>query len=84
MDLEPVSWDWDRRDGTMDGKKDSGFVAQEVDEVIQDWEAEDILPSLLNKNNNEAWEVGNAALIPVLVKAIQELKKELDSCKAGK
>tara|TARA_R100000742_G_C4279594_1_gene104641 strand:+ start:2413 stop:3768 length:1356 start_codon:yes stop_codon:yes gene_type:complete len=84
MDLEPVSWDWDRRDGTMSGKKDSGFVAQELDEVIQDWDAEDVLPSLLNKNNNEAWEVGNAALIPVLVKAIQELKKELDSCKAGK
>ncbi len=84
MDLEPVSWDWERRDGTMKGKKGSGFVAQEIDEVVQDWEAEDILPSLVNKNNPDAWEVGNAALIPVLVKAIQELKAELDECKAGK
>ena len=84
MDLEPVSWDWERRDGTMKGKKGSGFVAQEIDEVVQDWEAEDILPSLVNKNNPDAWEVGNAALIPVLVKAIQELKAQLDECKAGK
>ena len=84
MDLDPVSWDWDRRDGTMQGKKGSGFVAQEIDEVVQDWEAEEILPSLVNKNNPDAWEVGSAALIPVLVKAIQELKEELDACKAGK
>jgi len=84
MDLEPVSWDWERRDGTMKGKKGSGFVAQEIDETVQEWEAEDILPSLVNKNNPDAWEVGNAALIPVLVKAIQELKAELDECKAGK
>jgi len=84
MDLEPVSWDWDRRDGTMKGKKGSGFIAQEIDEVIQDAEAEEILPSLVNKNNPDAWEVGSAALIPVLVKAIQELKAELDACKAEK
>ena len=68
MELEPVSWDWDRRDGTMEGKKGSGFIAQEIDEVIQENEAEEILPSLVNKTNPDAWEVGNAALIPVLVK----------------
>ena len=84
MELEPVSWDWDRRDGTMEGKKGSGFIAQEIDEVVQDNEAEEILPSLVNKTNPDAWEVGNAALIPVLVKAIQELKAELDACKAEK
>ena len=84
MELEPVSWDWDRRDGTMEGKKGSGFIAQEIDEVIQENEAEEILPSLVNKTNPDAWEVGNAALIPVLVKAIQELKEELDACKAEK
>lgn len=84
MELEPVSWDWDRRDGTMKGQKGSGFIAQEVDEVVQANEAEDILPSLVNKRNPDAWEVGNAALIPVLVKAIQELKAELDACKAEK
>ena len=83
MELEPVSWDWDRRDGTMKGQKGSGFIAQEVDEVVQANEAEDILP-IVNKRNPDAWEVGNAALIPVLVKAIQELKAELDACKAEK
>ena len=49
MELEPVSWDWDRRDGTMKGQKGSGFIAQEVDEVVQAHEAEDILP-IVNKN----------------------------------
>ena len=59
MELEPVSWDWDRRDGTMKGQKGSGFIAQEVDEVVQAHEAEDILP-IVNKRNPDAWEVGNA------------------------
>jgi hypothetical protein len=84
LGLDPVTWEWDRRDGSLEGKKDSGFVAQDIDETIEDFEAKEILPSLLNKNNPDAWEVGNAALIPVLVKAIQELKAELDACKADK
>lgn len=81
MDLQPVSWDWARRDGTMEGKKDSGFIAQSTDKVVQAYSAEDILSSLVNRNNDDAWEMGNAALIPVLVKAIQELKAELDTLK---
>tara|TARA_B100002019_G_scaffold293026_1_gene318343 strand:+ start:4734 stop:6644 length:1911 start_codon:yes stop_codon:yes gene_type:complete len=81
MDLKPVSWDWERRDGTMEGKKDSGFIAQFTDNVVQAHSAEDILPTLVNRNNADAWEMGNAALIPVLVKAIQELKAELDALK---
>ena len=84
MDLKPVSWDWERRDGTMEGKKDSGFIAQFTDNVVQAHSAEDILPTLVNRNNEDAWEMGNAALIPVLVKAIQELKAEINELKNGK
>lgn len=80
-DLKPVSWDWERRDGTMEGKKDSGFIAQFTDNVLQAHSAEEILPSLVNRDNPDAWQMGNAALIPVLVKAIQELKAELDALK---
>jgi len=80
-DLKPVSWDWERRDGTMKGKKDSGFIAQFTDNALQAHSAEDILPSLVNRDNPDAWQMGNAALIPVLVKAIQELKAELDALK---
>jgi len=83
MDLKPVSWDWERRDGTMEGKKDSGFIAQFTDNVVQAHSAEDILPSLVNRDNPDAWQMGNAALIPVLVKAIQELKAEINALKNG-
>ena len=83
MNLKPVSWDWNRRDGSMEGKKDSGFIAQDTDSVIQDFNAEDILPSLVDKTNTDQWALGNAALIPVLVKAIQELKAEINELKNG-
>ncbi len=83
MDLKPVTWDWNRRDGSMEGKKDSGFIAQDTDSVVQDYNAEDVLPTLVDKTNTDQWALGNAALIPVLVKAIQELKAEINELKNG-
>ena len=80
--LTPRSWDWDRRDKTMSGKKDTGFVAQEIKEVLDSIEgAKESIPSLLDETNPEQMSVGSAALIPVLVKAIQELSEEIQALK---
>ena len=35
--LRPVKFDWNRRDGTAKGLKDYGFIAQELDQVEQDF-----------------------------------------------
>jgi hypothetical protein len=82
MDVRPVQWVWDRRDGSIVGKVDSGFLAQQLDEARATHNAEAILHNLVNKANDEAWASGQAALIPVLVKAIQELKGIVDTLSA--
>lgn len=82
--LKPSSWEWDRRDGTMEGKKDSGFIAQDIDSVLEECSAAEFIPNLLDKTNPEKLAVAYGALVPVLVKAIQELKAEVEACKAGK
>ena len=82
--LKPSAWEWDRRDGTMEGKKDSGFIAQDIDSLLEECSASELIPSLLDKTNPEKLAVAYGALVPVLVKAIQELKAEVEACKAGK
>jgi Chaperone of endosialidase len=54
------------------GKKDIGFIAQELQTVDDDF------LNLVYDSNPEKLEASYSKLIPVLVKAIQELKAELD------
>ena len=82
-DLRPVKFLWDRRDGTMSGISDAGFIAQELDNVQTKYEAEDYLRMVL-KTNPEKLEAAPGKLIPVLVKAIQELSQEVERLKEGK
>ena len=80
-ELKPVSFDWDRRDGTFKDKKDTGFIAQELDEVQVKYNVEDDL-ELGSKDNPDRLEASYGKLIPVLVKAIQELSEEVSSLKS--
>ena len=73
--LNPVTFDWNTRDGAKVGVKDLGFIAQELQEV------DDENLKLVYSNNPDKLEASYGRLIPVLVKAIQELKLELDNCK---
>jgi len=57
------------------GKKDFGFIAQEVKELDND------TLRLVYDNNPEKLELSYGKLVPVLVKAIQELKAEIELLK---
>lgn len=57
------------------GKKDFGFIAQEVKELDND------TLRLVYSENVEKLEMSYGKLVPILVKAIQELKAEVDSLK---
>jgi len=76
--LRPVRYDW--KEGFGNDRKDQlGFIAQEVEAVFPDAVGE----WKLGEESEEVYKtVGPGALIPVLVKAIQELKAELDATKA--
>jgi hypothetical protein len=74
--LRPVRFDF--KDEFNQGKKNQlGFIAQEMEEIFPDavGEWEDDNDGITYKT------VGPGALIPVLVKAIQELKSENDTLK---
>jgi hypothetical protein len=78
MALKPRKFDWKPGKG-KDKKGDRGWIAQEFEQVFPDlidtWA--DPAPE-----GEEPYKAVNADLIPVLVKAIQELKAELDATKA--
>ena len=56
-------------------EKDFGFIAQEVKEIDND------TLKLVNDTNLEKLELSYGKLVPILVKAIQELKAEIELLK---
>lgn len=79
-DLRPVKFVWDTRDGAKKDIKEVGFIAQELDEVQQKHGVEDHLQLVL-KNNPDKLEASQGKLIPILVQAIKDLKKEIEELK---
>jgi hypothetical protein len=77
--LEPLSYDWNKRDGTLQGKKDIGFKAQDLLQVQEDLKQE--IPGLVHTEDPENLKVSYMQLITVLVKSVQELKAEVDGLK---
>ena len=81
--IQPSRFKWDRRDnyesGISNGSKKAdnwtvGFIAQQLDEVQTTNNAEYL--NLVYKSNPDKWEATAGNLLPVLVKAIQDLSKE--------
>jgi hypothetical protein len=66
--LEPLVYDRNDREGVSE----IGFVAQDVESVI---------PHVVTKNDEEEYGIQYARMVPVLVKAIQELKAEVEALK---
>ena len=79
--LRPRKFTWAMRQASEnDGKTELGFIAQELDEALGD--KNDYIHAV-SKNNPDKLEVSYGRLIPVLVKAIQELTIEVETLKAN-
>ena len=79
--LRPVTFVWDDRD--ENGKhniSDFGFIAQDLKAAQEDVEMADVL-KLVYDENPEKLEASYGKLIPILVKAIQELSAEVKQLK---
>lgn len=77
--LRPVKFEWNMRDNPNDGKKgmtEPGFLAQELDQVVEKFDANWM--NLVHKDNPDRWEATLSRLLPVAIKAIQELSIEVD------
>jgi hypothetical protein len=92
QELRPVQYRWDRRnkyengqpDGThKDNKKQLGFLAQDVIALEKKYGgvAKDLL--IGDDEHEDIYKITETKMIPVLVKAIQELKAEFDAYKAS-
>ena len=68
--LNPVSFVWNMRDGGKVGIPEFGFIAQDLQQVQAD---HGTVPNLVRDENPDKLEASAGTLIPVLVKAIQEL-----------
>ena len=79
--LNPVKFEWNMRDEAKVGEKDFGFIAQELVEVEDSISGHDWL-SLTLRDNPDKLEATQGRLIPILVKAIQELSAEVEELKA--
>ena len=77
--LNPVSFVWNSRDGSKTKIEDMGFIAQELLESQNNLNF--VVPGLVDNSNSDKLEASYAKLIPILVKAIQELTKEVKKLK---
>jgi len=71
--LNPVKFTWNTRDGMKRDIDDFGFIAQELQ--CAENEIGIKVPNLIYENNPEKLEASYGVLIPILVKAIKELKE---------
>jgi hypothetical protein len=78
--LRPVEFKWNMRDGGKVDEVDTGFIAQDLQEIQE--ELGYTLPGLVYEANPDRLEAGYGKLLPVLVKAIQELSEKNDALEA--
>ena len=77
--IKPVSFVWDTRDGIKKDIPDNGFIAQDLLQVQKDIGI--TIPGLVEDTNPDKLLASYGKLLPIMVKAIQELKVEVDSLK---
>jgi len=78
--LNPVSFTWNMRDGGKVGIEDTGFIAQDLQQVQQDTGVN--IPGLVYDENPEKLEASYGRLIPVLVQAIKDLSAKVNELEA--
>ena len=70
--LRPVKFDWARRDGSFEGKKDYGFIAQELQAIETELNTIEYT-NLVDDSNPEKLEAAPFKTYPILVQAVKEL-----------
>tara|TARA_R100000353_G_C6403195_1_gene168235 strand:- start:76 stop:591 length:516 start_codon:yes stop_codon:yes gene_type:complete len=81
--VRAVKFKWQTREGVpaKDGTIRGGFIAQELQDVMTDFDA--FWLDLVHDDNPEKLEAKQGKLIPVMVKAIQELSAKVTALEAA-
>jgi hypothetical protein len=75
--LKPVTFTWNQRDGNRVGIKSAGFIAQDLLELQEESLIGENL-DLVSENDPERLEARYANLLPIMIKAIQELTARIN------
>jgi hypothetical protein len=79
--LKPRKFEWNLRHTEVNrGEEASGFIAQEVLEVVKEYNA--TYTGLVDTNDPNQYTFASTALIPMMVNAIQELLQEVKELKS--
>jgi len=96
-DLRPVTFQWKKEKDipeemkahvagsekrTMNGKHNHGFIAQEVKAVIDNHNMKDGFDMWTEDGADGRQRIGDASLMPIMVKALQELSEKNDALEA--
>jgi hypothetical protein len=79
--LNPVTFTWNMRDGSKVGIPDCGFIAQELKAAQEAAGSADWM-KLVYEDNPDRLEASAGRLLPILVKAIQELSARVAALEA--
>jgi hypothetical protein len=77
--LNPVSFDWDMRDGGKIGISEIGFIAQDLQQAQIDSQIN--IPNLVSDINPDKLEASYGVLIPIIIKALKEQQTLIDELK---
>jgi cytoskeletal protein CcmA (bactofilin family) len=77
--LKPVKFIWNMRDGGKVDIPEIGFIAQDLQDIQKDTGI--TIPNLVYESNPDKLEVSYGTLLPVLIKAVQELSAEVKALK---
>ena len=93
-DLRPVTFRWkkekdipsdmkahkaDSEERVMNGKYNHGFIAQEVKEIIDRYDLKDGFDMWTEDEADGRQRIGEASLMPLMVKAVQELSAKVEA-----
>lgn len=82
-ELKPVTFIWDDRDENgKHGDKDSGFIAQDLKAIQEKYKLSDELKLVNETISEDKMFASYGRLIPVLVKAIQDLSAKVEALEA--
>jgi len=74
--VRPVHFTWNMRDGGKVGDKETGFIAQELREVLEASDLQPWLSDLVISNDDDSrLEAAPGKLLPLMIRALQELEQ---------
>jgi hypothetical protein len=81
--VRPVTFTWNMRDGAKVGAKETGFIAQELEQVLNNSTVKEWLDGLVISNEDRTrLEASPGKLLPLVIRALQELEDRIAALEA--